>query len=220
LNTHNERKWKMPNWCSNGVTITHSDPAKIAALADAMAEGKFLNHIIPVPEDLHITAGFLGDEAAQKELERKTAENVEKHGFGNWYDFCTNRWGTKWDVDCDGTVQLDDDGHTIHANFDSAWSPPCAVYEEMLEQGYEVVAYYYESGMGFVGKWDNGYDDCYNLDGENSRTVRAVIGDELDDYWCISESMAEYEAENEEADELTEWYEDGVEKQGLKPHNE
>jgi hypothetical protein len=37
-----------------------------------------------------------------------------------------------------------------------------------------------------------------------------VIGDELDDMFGISESMAEYEAENEE--ELTEWLKDGVEQ--------
>ena len=77
----------MPNWCNNNVTISHQDTAKLEALAQAVNEGKFCNHVIPVPEDLQITAGFLGDGDAQKELERKTAENVAKYGHGNWYDF-------------------------------------------------------------------------------------------------------------------------------------
>jgi hypothetical protein len=209
----------MPNWCNNGVTVTHKDPAKITALADAMAEGKFLNHIIPVPEDLQIVAGRVGadDNPDQQELERKTAENLEKYGAGNWYDFCVNRWGTKWDVDCQGTIEIADDGHTVHASFDSAWSPPVGIYEAMVDDGYEVIAYYYEPGMAYVGKWDNGADECYELGGYDSKTVRDAIGEELDDYWCISESMAEYE--DEQMDEVQEWYEDGVEKKGLVPHD-
>jgi hypothetical protein len=190
----------------------------MAALAEAMKAGKFLNHIIPVPEDLQIVAGRVGadDNPDQIELERKTAENIQKYGAGNWYDFCVSRWGTKWDVDCEGMMDVSDDGLTINASFDSAWSPPCGVYEAMVEDGYDVVAYYYESGMGFVGKWDNGCDDCYDYSGNNSKTVRDAIGEELDDYFGISESMAEYEEEQE--DELQEWYEEGVEKKGLEPH--
>jgi hypothetical protein len=61
-----------------------------------------------------------------------------------------------------------------------------------------------------VGKFEDGYDDCYELGGETSQTVRAAIGDELDDMWGISESMAEYEADNEE--ELTQWIKDGADK--------
>ena len=45
--------------------------------------------------------------------------------------------------------------------------------------------------------------------------MRSAIGDELDDMFGISESMAEYEAENEE-EELTEWLKDGAEKRNLE----
>jgi hypothetical protein len=77
-----------------------------------------------------------------------------------------------------------------------------------------VTLYYYEPGMGYCGKWEDGFDACYEYAGEKSDTVRAAIGDELDDMFGISESMAEYEAENEE-EELTEWIKDGVEKKAL-----
>lgn len=206
----------MPNWCSNGVSISHADTSKIARLAEAMREGKFLNSVIPVPEDLQITAGFLGDTEAQKELERKTAENLDKHGYGNWYDFCTGRWGTKWDVDCQG-VDVSEDGTNVTASFESAWAPPMGVYEELVDQGYSVTAYYYEPGMAYVGKFEDGVDECLEYGGENSKTVRDAIGEELDDYFGISESMAEYE-EDEEEEELTEWYKEGVDKNNLEPH--
>ena len=39
--------------------------------------------------------------------------------------------------------------------------------------------------------------------------MRAAIGSDLDDMFGISESMAEYEAENEQ-EELTEWIKDAV----------
>jgi hypothetical protein len=68
--------------------------------------------------------------------------------------------------------------------------------------------------MGYVGKWEDGFDDYHEYGSENSKTVRAAIGDELDDMFGISESMAEYEAENEE-EELTEWIKDGAEKKAL-----
>jgi len=67
--------------------------------------------------------------------------------------------------------------------------------------------------MCYVGKWDNGVDDCYEYSGHNSKTVRDHIGEELDDMFTISDSMASYEDENEE---LTEWIRDGVEKRNME----
>ena len=199
----------MPNWCNNSVTITHEDPAKMSALVEAMNENKFCNFAIPVPTALSETiSGSYGDGEKQAALERQTLDNIQLHGYGNWYDFCVNRWGTKWEVDTKGSVDFD--GQTVEVSFESAWSPPCGVYEALVEQGYDVVAYYYEPGMGYLGKWDNGCDESYEISGETSKTVRAVIGAELDDMFNISESMAEYEDENDESEELTEWIKDGV----------
>ena len=123
--------------------------------------------------------------------------------------FCTSHWGTKWDVEAH-EVEIDDDGLGFSGGFDSAWAPPMGVVEELVNQGFQVTLYYYEPGMGFVGKFEDGCDDYYEYSGENSKTVRAAIGDELDDMFGISESMEEYERENEE--ELTAWVKDGVEK--------
>ena len=104
---------------------------------------------------------------------------------------------------------------SVSTYFDSAWSPPMGIVEELSARGLEVTLYYYEPGMAYVGKYEDGYDDYYDLGGLDSSTVTAAIGNELDDFFGISESMAEYEAENAE-EELTEWLKDGVEKRKLE----
>jgi hypothetical protein len=205
----------MPNWCSNHITVRGTDPAAIKRLADAFDNGEFCGTVVPMPEELNITSGRLGDGEEQRELERKTAENLEKHGFANWYDFNVAKWGTKWEIGGNGNeAERDEDGLGFSAPFDSAWSPPIAVCEALVEQGFEVVLYYYEPGMGYCGKFEDGYDEYYEYSDENSKTVRTAIGSDLDDMFGISESMAEYEAENEE-EELTEWIKDGAEKKAL-----
>ena len=204
----------MPNWCSNHITVRGGQQSEINRLADAFSNGGLCQAVVPCPAELlDTTSGFLGDPVEQAALEAKTTANIEKYGYGNWYDFQVANWGTKWDVTCD-SVEIDCDGLGFSGTFDSAWSPPITVCEALVEQGFEVTLYYYEPGMGFVGKWEDGCDDCYEYSSSTSATVRAEIGDELDDMFGISESMAEYEAENEE--ELTTWIKDGADKLKLE----
>ena len=203
----------MPNWCNNNLTLTHEDPAMIKRAADALERGEFLNEFIPVPADLQITAGSLGSGPEQLELERKTAENIEKYGYGNWYDFCCGEWGTKWDVGSDGTTDVHPDGKMLHTYFDSAWSPPINAYEKLVEMGFGVEAMYYEGGMGYAGTYSDGADEELVLEGMGADEIEQNYP-ELDDCFGISESMREYEAENEQ-EELTEWIKDAVEKKAL-----
>jgi hypothetical protein len=206
----------MPNWCSNHITVRGTDPVAIKRLADAFDNGEFCATVVPMPEELNITSGFLGSGDEQKELEAKSAANLEKHGYANWYDFNVANWGTKWEIGGNGDeAERDEDGLGFSAPFDSAWSPPIGVCEALVEQGFEVVLYYYEPGMGYCGKFEDGYDEYYEYGDETSKTVRAAIGSDLDDMFGISESMAEYEAENEEEEDLTEWLKDGIEKKAL-----
>jgi hypothetical protein len=191
----------MPNWCNNTVQINHEAPAKMYALVEAINEGKFCNFARPVPEDLHIVAGRVGDDTNPEQiaLEAKEKANREKHGYATWYDFCTNEWGTKWDVNPYDTVEYDDQHDKgITFGFDSAWSPPTGVYEALMEQGFTVRAYYYEPGMAFCGIHDENGDETYDIGGYTSVTVKDAIPADLDDMFGISDGMAEYEAENED----------------------
>ena len=184
----------MPNWCNNGITLRHADPAMI----DRVIKGKegLLMEFMPTPQELTDTvAGFMGEDKRAAH-EAQQARNIEKYGFKDWYDWNVANWGTKWDFALENIERQD--ANTVTAAFDSAWAPPIGAYEKLMELGFEVTAYYYEPGMAFVGKWDNGCDDCIEYGGATSETVRDMIGEELDDYFGISDEMAQYEEDEAE----------------------
>ena len=199
----------MPNWCNNVATLQATKARIDTVVAGAAGDG-VLQALIPVPEELRDTiSGSFGDADKQAALEAQTAANIEKYGYGNWYDFCVNEWGTKWDL-CDVQVNRIDD-ETVTLSFETAWAPPIEAYEKLLAMGFAIEAFYYEPGMCFVGKWADGFDDCIEFSGYDSKTVRDAIGDELDDMFNVSESMAEWEDENEEDEELYTWVKEGAE---------
>lgn len=197
----------MPNWCGNTLTLSHDDPEMIVRATKAFEEGRLLEEFIPVP------AGLKGTTSPNRD---GTAEELKaKYGYADWYDFCVNEWGTKWDVGDSQGIQ-DVDKLDLIVYFDSAWAPPIAAYEKLEDLGFRVYATYYEPGCAFAGIYDECGDNCYNLSEMSSDEVRDELPSELDDAFGISESMAEYEAENE--DEVTSWYKEGVEATGLEPH--
>jgi len=191
----------MPNWCNNTVEIYHDDPAMLERVRKAFKEGRLLDEFIPVPKELQIVAGSVGDanDPEQIKLVEQTELNLITHGYGNWYDFCVNEWGTKWDVGADGAEAQDINGGLI-LSFDSAWSPPCAAYEKLLDMGFRVYATYYESGMCYCGIWDNGNDIFFEYGGMSAAEARAELPVELDEAYGISEYLDECEAQ-EEGDE-------------------
>ena len=206
----------MPNWCNNYIELAHEDPAMILRACDAMKRDEFLNEFIPVPEDLKIVAGRVGadDDENQKALVAQETANRERHGYATWYDYCVNEWGTKWDTGTQGyEVKPEADGR-VCIGFDTAWGPPIAAMEKLCDLGFSVRLMYYEPGMAFAGIWEDGSDDYYELGGMTSEQVKDDIPEELDECFEISESIAEWE--EEETEELTEWYKDGVEKNGLE----
>jgi hypothetical protein len=167
-------------------------------MIDRVLKGKdgLLTEFLPTPQELIDTvSGFVSeDKQAAHDLQQEA--NRKKYGHPDWYQWNIANWGTKWDFGLENVEQPDP--NTVTAAFDSAWAPPTRAYEQLMELGFEITAYYYEPGMAFVGKWEDGCDDYYEYGGETSETVREAIGEELDDYFGISESMADWEAENAE----------------------
>ena len=202
----------MPNWCNNTLTLTHEDPAMILRAKEALDRGEFLQEFIPVPQDLKDTvSGSMGEDHREAHEAQQKA-NREKHGYSNWYDYCVGEWGTKWDVGGDGQTDIHPDGKMLHTTFDSAWSPPVNAYVKLEELGFGVNAMYYEGGMAYAGAYGEGGDEEINLEGMSADDVENHYP-EIDEAFGISESMREYEAENEE--ELTAWIKDGAEKKAL-----
>jgi hypothetical protein len=177
----------MPNWCDNVVTIRHDDQNKLKELHDAMVAGKFLQSVIPIPEELQnpMTSSFGGDDKQAKDELRQ--QMVEKYGYESWYDFCVDKWGTKWDVEIHSPIL--EDGQ-LTASFSSAWAPPVGVYQELTEKGFSVDAKYCEFGMQFAGTYDS-------EDGEYSYTFDDLPED-LDEEFRITESIKEWEEQAEE----------------------
>jgi hypothetical protein len=216
----------MPNWCNNTIEISHPDKSKMDALIVSVNEGKFCNHVLPVPESLHIVAGRVGDDSDPKQIELEATQksNLATHGYKDWYDFQVNKWGTKWDVEPYNPVgyEVNLNGDPLPENkivfgFDSAWAPPCGVADALIDQGYAVRLYYYESGMCFAGIYDENGDDFYEIGGMSSTEVADSLPSVLDDMFGISECIAEYEAEEEE-EELHTWVVEGAEAK--KANNE
>lgn len=160
----------MPNWCSNSLKLiaTTADSEKklaqiVQELGRAVAEKnnpEIFQLIRPVPEDLKITAGFLGHNTPeQAALEAREAENLKHYGYKNWHGFCMAEWGTKWDMSiADSPEVYEIEGNAVTIYFDTAWSPPGAIYPALEAMGFKVEATYIEQGMGFIGHYRDGVD--------------------------------------------------------------
>jgi hypothetical protein len=169
----------------------------IERVREAFNKGALLQEFIPVPESLQIVAGSVGDPVEQKKLEEDSERNRQVHGYINWYDYCVNEWGTKWDVGSDSNPAQDIPGGLM-LGFDSAWAPPIEAYNKLVDMGFKIRAMYYESGMCYAGIYEDGTDDYYEMSGMSSTEAEEALPVELDEAFGISESMAEWEADNEE----------------------
>ena len=201
----------MPNWCNNNISITGPNSVidKIEKIVkeeentDLSSKEKgetpgLLQFMAPMPKELDGTT-------APSSSADKPQPLVE--GFDNWYDWRVENWGTKWElcefygVDRQYHSEQNEGESTITFGFDSAWSPPINAYEQFLRDNEDcsLKAWYYEGGCDFMGEWNNGIDDCFAPSDYKSDDDfwQDGVGSTLDDYFGITESMAEYEAEQE-----------------------
>ena len=173
----------MPNWCNNNIELYHEDKAMIERAKAAFDDGRLLNEFIPLPKELEDTtapARFTNEELQ------------EKYGASDWYSWCVNNWGTKWDISPYG---CEVDENNLTGSFDSPWGPPIEAYGKLEELGFEVRAYYYEPGMGFAGLYE-GSDECYDYSGMNADEAEEYLPEALNEMYGITESMREWEEEN------------------------
>ena len=149
----------MPNWCNNEVTITHEDPAMLERLEKAWREGRLFAEVIPEPDyavtPVALTYPDVSALFAKTEEERaKIMANEPTIREESWWDWRVQNWGTKWEVggpNDEGNALLSEG--QLYLYFESAWSPPIGIYEELIEQGYGVTAYYWEPGCAFCGRF-------------------------------------------------------------------
>lgn len=189
----------MPNWCSNSLTLTHSDRKMISRAVKAAQIDALLQEFVPCPAELSDTVeGSFGDPKEQAELEARREHNRKTFGYSSWYDFAIGEWGTKWDISNgsgDNKIEKVQNGYQVTLYFDTAWSPPIDFYRKLEVLDFTVDAMYYEPGAAFCGTYYNGDDETYSLSDLTSETAREQLPIELDEAFGISEQMADYEAE-------------------------
>ena len=193
----------MPNWCDNQLSITGPNSVidkieKIVKADDTHENTGLLHFFHPMPKELEGTT-------SPSSSAKKPQPMIE--GFDCWYDWRVHNWGTKWElcefygVDRQYHSEQNEGESTISFGFSSAWAPPIGAYEKFLENNSDcsVRAFYYEGGCDFMGEWNDGVDDCYAPSDYKSTDDfwQDGIGSTLDDVFNITESMAEYEAEQE-----------------------
>ena len=191
----------MPNWCNNNISITGPNSVidKIEKITkEEDNKNGLLQFFNPMPKELEGTT-------SPSSSADKPQPMID--GFDCWYDWRVENWGTKWEVcefygvDRQYHSENNEGESTITFGFDSAWAPPINAYEQFLRDNSDcsLKAWYYEGGCDFMGEWDNGQDDCYQPSDYKSDDDfwNDGVGSTLDDYFGITESMAEYEAEQE-----------------------
>ena len=175
----------MPNWCYNSATLHNDDKTKIDALEQELMkeEHQPFNHLRPRP-------------ASEED---------------NWYGWNCDNWGCKWDVSMMDWERQDD--NTIVMHFDSPWSPPIALYEYLETEGWSVRAMYHEPGMGFAGRFEDGFNEDFEMDWTDRASIEDLPEDILD-FTNALEDLERYEEEQleEQLQELerTEWFDVSV----------
>ena len=193
----------MPNWCDNQLSITGPNSVidkieKIVKADDTHENTGLLHFFHPMPKELEGTT-------SPSSSAKKPQPMID--GFDCWYDWRVENWGTKWElcefygVDRQYHSEQSEGESTISFGFSSAWAPPINAYEKFLENNSDcsVRAFYYEGGCDFMGEWNDGVDDCYAPSDYKSTDDfwQDGVGSTLDDVFNITESMAEYEEEQE-----------------------
>ena len=96
----------------------------------------------------HKDTHFIGKAVTKSQLQ----ELRDVTGHDNWYDWCVENWGTKWDVGGE-VIDFEDTGDSVRLEFDTAWCPPNGIYEKLVEEFPDIsISWFYrEEGQQFAG---------------------------------------------------------------------
>tara|TARA_R110000737_G_scaffold273804_1_gene280621 strand:- start:151 stop:564 length:414 start_codon:yes stop_codon:yes gene_type:complete len=132
----------MPNWVTNEL-IVEGDKKDVKKFLKQMGDEIDFEKIIPKPENC-----FTDD------ISMKDREKCEAEGIPNWYDWCIDNWGTKWNACHQEKCEQVDGGAYISLTykFDTAWSYPEPIIEQLRKEW---------DKLEFYGGWiEEGYQSC------------------------------------------------------------
>ena len=154
----------MPNHCHNRVTIygsgndTDETRSQIAKLKQIFEDESTFGQIIPEPDwpNTPLTDSSVGNWLTDKrgdvgELPVNGRFQSTDRSDDRWYDWRLANWDTKWDA-YDVHI-VDDDPDQLEVEFNTAWSPPEAICNELREQypDLSVSWFYDEPGCEIAG---------------------------------------------------------------------
>ena len=162
----------MPNHCHNRVTFypAGDDTAKaledIEHIKEMFEDEECFTQIIPEPDWANTPLmssdvkrySFSEPKGKVGELPQMSTDGFPRLVFKStgkaddrWYDWRVQNWDTKWD--CYDVVVTDDDPESVEIEFNTAWSPPEAICNEIREQYPDVsVSWFYdEPGCEIAG---------------------------------------------------------------------
>ena len=105
------------------------------------------------------------------ELGKQYIENIKKYGYPQWYDWCVENWGTKWNVEDDVDVSYNKNTDEYDITFDTAWSVPSGIVEKYSEFCNDEEFYWeYE---------DEDYDETHILRKINGEIIDTILPDNV-----------------------------------------
>lgn len=106
----------MPNWVCNSLRIINGNPQEIFEFIRSDKSVFDFNTLVQMPENI-----------------KNSDKEVPSDNFSipAWYEWSLQNWGTKWNA-CDAKYSTTDPQHELW--FDTAWSPPVAVFEALAKQ--------------------------------------------------------------------------------------
>ena len=144
----------MPNWTQNEVTFSSAKTTNIKKIKDIFYKGCPFNQLIEEPNWSTVPLkgnetsdrfskkplGMVGELPIIEELKLSNGDVMKLHKFKStdeqdtrWYDWRLEKWDTKWDVPKDDIeITQVNNGHIV-IGFDTAWSPPIAIYKKLRD---------------------------------------------------------------------------------------
>ena len=144
----------MPNWTQNEVTFSSAKTTNIKKIKEIFEKGSPFGQLIKAPN--WSTVPLKGNELSNRFSKQPLGEKgelpiIEEHKLNNgevmklfkfkstnvqdtrWYDWRLEKWDTKWDVPKDDIEITEINNGSIVIGFDTAWSPPIAIYKKLRD---------------------------------------------------------------------------------------
>jgi hypothetical protein len=152
----------MPNWCDNHVEISAKSVAELNEFISFCSQTHETRWNGEIKQEQGVFWTFISPENLDEYWgtpDIEISDLMKQAGIqtsnGDWYWWNVNNWDTKWDIQPDfDEVQENSDGTAfMNWNFNTAWSPPRAVYQAMAERfpNLEFQFQFSELGMCFAG---------------------------------------------------------------------